>query len=346
MSLFLCCGIFHTLMNIEFHYYALYYLCRASGFPEDEALKIAISSQMVDENLAAWEIQEENKAELTTITQNYQFWDEHSAKAIYRPFHFIPGDRQKAGLRRRDGIAGKNPVTEDSGTARQILIEALKIQNPYRIGIALHAYADTWAHQNFSADMESQNTIDSRSPLPPVGHLQALKNPDIPRGRWSDPRLVDELCTIYNAQRFSQAAKMIYRFLATSRKKGFEDEIFVIGRLDELWESSPEKADDQARASDYIIEFDVPPYEPEVWALGSGGHIRDGLGRLGGVSSLGYDRISWLKNAARKASSAFGSYRGSIPTSSYRGSRFQAWNEAAKDHLEYCTQVFTQRGIA
>jgi hypothetical protein len=43
-------------MNIEFHYYALYYLCRSAGLPEDSASKIAVSSQMVDENLAAWEI--------------------------------------------------------------------------------------------------------------------------------------------------------------------------------------------------------------------------------------------------------------------------------------------------
>ncbi|MDX9826253.1 MAG: hypothetical protein RBT73_00765 [Spirochaetia bacterium] len=339
-------------MNIEFHYYALYYLCRSAGFPEEDSSRIAISSQMVDENLAPWEIVGGDKTGLSIVTQNYQFWDEATARSIYRPFHFIPGDRNKADSYRRDGRAGKHPVSADSPLARELLIAALRSGNLYRIGIALHAYADTWAHQNFSADLEPQNALDPRSPLPPVGHLQALRSPDNPRLNWKDPRLRDEYAAVRNSERFTQAAAMIYRFLNTSRKKGFEDEVFVIGRLKELWEEGSagkggiSREDSLARASDYIIEFDIPPYEPETWPLRLGVQSRGILGIDSTGRSLGYDRLSWIRNAATKASSALGSIRGSISKSMYEKSDFAAWNQAAKTHLEYCNQVFKQRGIA
>lgn len=43
-------------MNIEFHYYALRYLCKNAGFPGEDASTIAISSQLVDECTAPWEV--------------------------------------------------------------------------------------------------------------------------------------------------------------------------------------------------------------------------------------------------------------------------------------------------
>jgi hypothetical protein len=352
LSLRLLCVIFHGPMNIEFHYYALYYLCRNAGFSEADSSKIAISSQMVDENLAAWEIKDGNWTALSIVTQNYQFWDETTARNIYRPFHFLPGEKPEADSRRMDGRAGRHPVTADSPLAREILIAALRSGNPYRIGIALHAYADTWAHQNFSADQEPQNALDPRSVLPPVGHLQALKRPDDPRLIWLDPRLKKEQSEVRNARRFTQAASMIYRFLTTSRKKGFEDEVFVVGRLKELWEegggqSSGMAAEDSlARASEYIVDFDVPPYEPEAWIRSLGAQEKSILGKDPVQEKLGYDRLSWIRHAAAKASSALGSTRGSIARTSYKDSDFAAWNLAAKTHLEYCSLVFEQRGIA
>ncbi|MFA6366013.1 MAG: DUF6765 family protein, partial [Candidatus Hydrogenedentales bacterium] len=128
-------------MNIEFHYYALHYLSRCAGFSEDDASIIAISSQMVDECIAPWEILGWNPGfspgggaasaagigaesaagrvagsaagpgaggrRLTQVTQNYVFWDQTVARDIYRPFHFIPGDARLASARRVDGRAGR-----------------------------------------------------------------------------------------------------------------------------------------------------------------------------------------------------------------------------------------------
>lgn len=332
-------------MNIEFHYYSLHYIARCAGFSEEDASTIAISSQMVDECVAAWEIQGGKLSSRSQVTQNYVFWDEAVGRDIYRPFHFVPGDAALAGSRRLDGRAGHFVVTEGSALAREILERALKTRNLFRIGIALHSYADTWAHQNFSGDSEPQNALDPASPIPPAGHLHALKNPDIPRLVWRDPRLRGEFAEICNASRFARAATLIYRFLSTYNRRPFADEAFVVGKLEELWRGSGSSSDSAARASDYIVDLDVPPYEFEAWARRAGG-VSDGfLQNPVDPYRAGYDRLAWLRNAATKASSALGSTRGRIPESGYADSQFAAWNEAARNHLALCRVLFKQRGI-
>ncbi|HWP68842.1 MAG TPA: DUF6765 family protein, partial [Rectinemataceae bacterium] len=222
-------------MNIEFHYYALHYISRCAGFSEEDAQIIANSSQLVDECTAPWEIKGESPGSLTQVTQNYVFWDEGVAKGIYRPFHFIPGEQALAASMRRDEKPGRFVTTEDSPLAREVLIAALKTKDLFRIGIGLHAYADTWAHQNFSGDSEPQNALQHESLLPAAGHLQALKNPDNPRLIWTDPRLKDEYRVVDNALRFSRAANMIYRFLCTYNRRGFADGPLIVDKLEELW---------------------------------------------------------------------------------------------------------------
>jgi hypothetical protein len=262
---------------------------------------------------------------------------------VYRPFHFVPGDREKASALRLDGAAGRCVVTEDSPLAREILISALRSRNFYRIGIALHAYADSWAHQNFSADSEPQNALDASTPLPAVGHLQVFGNPDDPRISWRDARLRPEFSEISNAKRFARAATMIYRFLCAFGRRSFSDEAFVLDRLEELWRVPG--GDSAARASDYIIALDVPPYEPEAWARSAGGAASGILGAPADPFRAGYNRLVWLRRAAVKASSAMGSVRGQIPASGYSGSRFEAWNRAVGEHLASCQSLFSQRGI-
>ncbi|HWR12083.1 MAG TPA: DUF6765 family protein [Rectinemataceae bacterium] len=358
-------------MNIEFHYYTLHYLSRCAGFNENDASTIAIASQMVDECIAPWEIFGWNPdlspgggagsaaergavsatgrgaegRRLTQVTQNYVFWDETVARDIYRPFHFIPGDATLASARRVDDRAGRFVVTEDSPLSREILIAALRTKDLFRIGIALHAYADTWAHQNFSGDSEPQNAFDHSSPIPAAGHLHALKSPDVPRLVWQDPRLAEEYRTVDNASRFTAAASMIYRFLCAYSRRKFDDEVFVVGRLEELWNGRGASGDSAARASDYIVDFDVPPYEGDAWAKRAGGAAR-GILQTPDPYRSGYDRLAWLKNAATKASSTFGTIRGRIPESSFAGSAFADWNRAAQDHLRLCRKLFEQRGIA
>lgn len=342
-------GILPPRMNIEFHYYSLHYLAQKAGFPTPEATTIAVASQLVDESIQAWEI----GSSLSEITQNYVFWDKDVAARIYRPFHFIPGDAAAAGARRKDGRAGAWVVTEDSPLAREILVAALRTRNLYRIGVALHSYADTWAHQNFSADDEVQNAMDGdggtkgfarAASLPAAGHLQAFKNPDDPRLSWVDPRLSKPFERVDNARRFLGAAKMIYRFLRTYRREGFQDEEFVLEPLAELWSSSSSPPG-SARAADYIIQFDVPPYESGLWARQAGGRPNPALPQAADPFAAGYNRLTWMASLAGKAGSAIGARKGTIAPEDYAGSEFASWNEAAAEHRRFCTQIFSQRGI-
>jgi hypothetical protein len=265
----------------------------------------------------------------------------------------VPGVKAIAASRRRDKNPGAHVVTEDSPLAREILVAALKSKNLYRIGIALHAYADTWAHQNFSADDEAQNSMESgngqqffgnRLSLPAVGHLQAYKNPDDPRITWVDPRLESPYDRVDNTVRFLEAAKMIYRFLRTSRKESFEDEAFVVEPLGQLW-SSPVRQEGSARAADYIIQFDVPPYESELWAKEAGGKPNPALPQVKDPFSSGYSSLTWMARLVGKAGSTLGARKGSIPPRGYEGSNFESWNKAAGEHRRFCRQLFSQRGI-
>jgi len=339
-------GILYASMNIEFHYYALHYISRCAGFPESEASILSGSSQLVDECTAPWEIKGINQSSLTQVTQNYVFWDEGVADTIYRPFHFMPGDQALASSRRRDGKAGLFATTEDSSLSREVLIHALKSRNLFRIGIALHVYADTWAHQNFSGDSEPQNALEAGSLLPAAGHLQALKSPDNPRLVWTDPRLKEEYRIVDNAVRFSRAATMMYRFLCAYNGRGFIDAPLIVGKLEELWAHRGSSGDSAASASDYIVELDVPPYERNAWAMRAGGATSGPFQASTDPYRTGYDRLAWLRNTASRATSAFGAAKGTIPESGYSGSLFESWNRAAAEHRGLCRRIFTQRGIS
>lgn len=321
-------------MNIEFHYYSLYYLCRNAGFKENEAEIISISSQLVDDCRAPWRISGKYPLPLTEVTQNYSFWDEATGTNIYIPFHFIPGSIDKAAALRLDKKKGKNVVTPDSLQARDILIHALKSRNLFRIGVALHAYADTWAHQNFSAHNDEINAFPGTALLPAIGHLHALKKPDIPPLVWTDERLKPEFQMIDNPARYARAAGMIYRFLCTYNHRTFNDESLVIGTLEELWRGQANKSDGNARASDYIVDLGVPPYVPEMWVRSCGGIFSEGSNQSTSalMSSNGYDKAVWLKAAVRKTELLSGQPQGSIPAETYSGSLFEHWNEAVREH--------------
>lgn len=324
-------------MNIEFHYYSLYFLCRNAGFQEKEAEIISIASQLVDECVAPWKITGESRFPFTEVTQNYSFWDENISTNIYIPFHFIPGSAENAAKLRLDKKKGKNVVTPDSPLARDILITALKSGNLFRVGIALHAYADTWAHQNFSAHNDEVNAFPGTALLPAVGHLHALKKPDVPPLVWTDQRLKAECRSIENAVRFKRAAGMIYRFLCTFKRREFKDESLVTGALEEIWQQQSETSDGSARISDYIVDLDVPPYVPEAWVRACGGIPSEDAGQSASplLMSNGYDKAVWVKAAVRQTEMFSGRARGIIPMGTYKGSLFESWNEAVRAHRAY-----------
>jgi hypothetical protein len=228
-------------------------------------------------------------------------------------------------------------VTPDSPLAKELLTAALKSGDDFRIGIALHAFADTWAHQHFSGRVEAGNALDPGSPLPPAGHLQALRAPDDPGGRWTDPRLLPELAKIDNASRFRAAAKKIYRYLRVSLRQGFGEDELVADELLAAWARFP--GDSKARIASLVVDAGIPLYDKRSYLSRAG--IADDRSDDG--ASPGYDKIEWLRaQLARRAG------LGPRPVDSggrFRGSELHRWNEAAREHRELATRLLAQEGL-
>ena len=342
-------------MNIEFHFYAIHHLCVQAGLSPREAETVAGSSQLVDEMLQPLDIRAGEACFHMRATQNYRFWNDSIRRHVYMPFHFIPGDPSRAEAERADGWSEPGIVTEDSPNARSLLVDAFRSQNLFRIGIALHAYADTWAHQHFSANAGRANIVDPNSLLPPAGHLQVLSAPDDPGITWEDGRLVPPLRRVVNSERFMTAARKIYRFICTWRRRSFIDEDYILEGLSRIWSAKTAGirggAARTARMGAYIVDLGVPPREAGLWLLEAG--IPSPQGADDPFSS-GYNKREWIRSALPGAlfgtrMDGSGEEEGGARThyvdrDRYEASRLHAWNEAAEAHLSVATALLSTGG--
>lgn len=210
-------------MDIEFHYHVVGLLAAQAGFDPGEAALIAHASQLVDDNGRILTV---TNAQGETVYANYIsqtmniLQPKRTLMRIYPIFHFLPGDPQTATARRADGKMHVLNTTPDSALARQVLEDALGSPaelRPYRIGIALHAYADTWAHQNFVGWHDGFNG-QLLNPLPNIGHADHGHHPDWVGHRWRDGRLT--VPEVDNNARFLEAAERIFERLCRACGRG------------------------------------------------------------------------------------------------------------------------------
>ena len=139
-------------------------------------------------------------------------------KYVYIPFHFLPGDKTVD----IDGEINAFSTTPNSENAKILLGNALKSENPYLIGIALHTFADTWSHQNFTGFDEEWNSVYPQYNIfkrlvPDIGHAEAGHSPDVISENWTDHRIREE---IKNWKRALSAAGEIYKALRQKTGKG------------------------------------------------------------------------------------------------------------------------------
>lgn len=198
-------------MDVEFHYYMTYLVAAAAGYPPADALKIAYASQYVDDNKFQFDI---DKGQPSAY-QNYisQTMDILKPKdrlmRIYPIFHFVPGEPMSETCMRLDGCLHMLNTTPGNQNATELLRAALQTDDLQRIGVATHAFADTWAHQNFVGYFDAFNAMNG--PLeklsPNIGHADAGHLPDLPTAVWQDPRMVSG--QVDNRQRFLDAAEAV-----------------------------------------------------------------------------------------------------------------------------------------
>jgi len=221
-------------MQKDFHYTAIFVLCRLAGMKSKYAEKVAYSSQQVDDAVYDHALKFDDgdifhqtqsaHKELSFISSS----DVNESFNIWLLFHFLPAAEDN-----------KNKfMTEPESRTVELLKEDILNSNNqniilYRLGIFLHLYADTYSHQNFKGFYDQYNLIElldgveelsikdkmkkvatKISPwLFPIGHALSVKNPDIPYAKWkygrdSKPVEVNNL-----EERFLTAAKNIFIFV-------------------------------------------------------------------------------------------------------------------------------------
>jgi hypothetical protein len=192
----------------DFHYYAVRVLAHHAGFAENEAHLIAYTSQYVDDS---------TEGDPISFTEgDYCFDPIRSAwtglesfgpdvqRKVYMPFHFVPPRMPREGV-----PADFTYAVEPGGEVADALVEAaIHDDSPirlHRLGVALHAYADSWSHEGFSGRLGPENDIEDirvrnaagqMEPIgfveqllsnvrPDVGHAEAGYLPDLSWAVWS-----------------------------------------------------------------------------------------------------------------------------------------------------------------
>ncbi|MFH2055958.1 MAG: DUF6765 family protein [bacterium] len=265
-------------MDIEFHYYITYLIASKAGFGKD-AKTIAYASQFVDDNCEIYPINEGEKGNYSNYISQTMDITKPTPKLfrIYPLFHFIPGDPLGDTACRKDGKMSLMNTTPNSKHANTILAAALKTKDLYRIGIACHGYADTWAHQNFLGYKDGFNSMDGllQLILPNIGHADAMHDPDKVAHTWDDGRLFGERSAINNNGRFLEAAsEMFFRLRnctssSVNKQVAEKDCKSLIGQLRTLMSLSREDSRKRAYCeaglkTDFGKEA-IPEYDWDEW---------------------------------------------------------------------------------
>ena len=235
-------------MQIDGHHTLTYIAARLAGYAAKQASIIAYSAQYVDDATNAGVISFNNDAMYTRISSahkmlDYRNSDELANHQVWVPFHFLPGNGGKPAGQNPDGSFIRKLVCyPDSYVARDMLRACARdIDKPYalhRLGISLHVYADTWAHQGFAGvnhvinkveELQSNNSSLDRnffnkianfflSESFPLGHGAALSHPDRPSLVWQYRNGLGELVKRDNAAIFMDAVEKMCRVMQCFRQ--------------------------------------------------------------------------------------------------------------------------------
>ncbi|AFY47553.1 hypothetical protein Nos7524_1681 [Nostoc sp. PCC 7524] len=230
-------------MQIDFHHGVTYVVARLAGFEHDAASIIAYSAQYVDDATNDGFIQFDNGAMFSRMSSahkmlDYRNFEQLANYRVWIPFHFLPGNGGlPAGQDPPGNFIEKLICRPNSYVAQEMVKEAIDRRHlPYalhRLGITMHVYVDTWAHQGFAGVNhrvnDARNLIDGdgkpdRSLMDrlknyfvnealPLGHGAVLSHPDKPFLRWGYFNGRGEQITRNNPKDFLEAANQMCRAL-------------------------------------------------------------------------------------------------------------------------------------
>lgn len=316
-------------MDIEFHYHITFILARKAGFNANNSYVIAYSSQYTDDNTFHYFINfKDGSPYLNETSQTFDITKPSPKRQkIYPLFHFIPGGKECADLNQFKR-SKYHPFTTipDSPNARSLFDAALESKNLYRIGIATHAYADSWTHQNFLGLKHKINGKRFDIIIPNIGHADFLHDPDKVHNQWIDTRLKNEYADIDNDKRLLEAAKAIFT---------------------RFWKfNNPGKSDQQAG-----VEYDQLNLEAHLkdamdetyfWGQDEKARIKAYKKICGelDMKKYKYDSKAWRHDAVEKRTFEIDLFDRYWAKKKFKGSHWHLFQEAVKAHRDLALNKF------
>ena len=204
-------------MQIDFHHAVTYVVARCAGFTPAEASVIAYAAQYVDNASNSGVVRFEGGIRYSRISSAHHLVDARNFREldnlqVWIPFHFLPGNGGRKADESHDGpFVEKLRCTPDSHIAKEMIAACIAdCRAPYglhRLGITLHVYADTFAHQGFTGVCHEINDVSELQgkrirkktwrrfrerflssfieTVLPLGHGAVLTYPDLPFAKWS-----------------------------------------------------------------------------------------------------------------------------------------------------------------
>lgn len=173
-------------MQIDFHHAVTYVVARLAGFDHPQASTVAYCAQYVDDATNEGTIyfttgQLYTRACSAHKMLDYRNFQELANHHVWIPFHFLPGNDN--GTASDGQFYDKIICRPDSPVARAMVAACVAQKNSahalHRLGIAMHVYADTWAHQGFAGISHEINRVRQVQDVdgnPDQNFKQALKN--------------------------------------------------------------------------------------------------------------------------------------------------------------------------
>jgi hypothetical protein len=149
------------IMNIDFHYGVIYVTSRLAGLDKDHAQIVAHACQYVDDATTNGLLTFEGGETFERFASAHEMFDYRNGlnaenRVIWVPFHFLPaaiGDTLED-----QAVCRPNSLVAQAMVKRAI--DGYNANNAlHRLGVTLHVYIDTWAHQGFSGIKSDHNKI-------------------------------------------------------------------------------------------------------------------------------------------------------------------------------------------
>lgn len=277
-------------MDICFHYFAVKTVARAAGYREEQAQRIAVYSQLMDDYDWQGYVRAENMPEYLKRDGVDVVFNEafkiispvatgfpsaldmaalilpRSQKLIVSPFHFIPQDERRVSKGDLRTVPAKlhdgsyissmlDRLEEDMASSSISESDALM-----KMGMLLHTFADTYAHQLFTGHNNKTNSVklisaknnitqadatkeygywieqwisqieeDLGAEIPTIGHMSVVSIPDLSHlsfeMEYTDIDGKRRVHSRSNTDLFVAASKELYKFMRGVIDKAAKAEI-------------------------------------------------------------------------------------------------------------------------